>query len=187
MDGQNSFEQQFTQNLQASMATAPEKPNKSKFAVITIILAVIIVLESIVLIAVIVSSNMQQSSSEDFAEEYEEIEEDEGEEDLTETDPTEYEIDAYYYKDNSLSAFSLICIQDSSLASFNFSPDNSVREYDSSSSLIASGTYSISNEHLIKITYSNDNKERVLYYDGTNIADGLTIYYCNENYERATE
>lgn len=174
MDGSNNFEQQFVHGIQADIAKQPEESNspKNRFIIISIVLTIIIVIESAFLVILLLNQNS------DLDEEYDE--EMEYEEELDDEDGSEYHQDAYYYKDSSLSSFNLICTSDDS-SSFEFYQDNSVKELSSDESL--SGTYSIVNSHLVSLSYPNMEKERVLYYDGSNIADGLTIYYCNENYE----
>ena len=168
MDNNGNFEQQFTQDLK-TVAPAPVKApstgsNKVLLAV-TIALIVITLVESIAL--VITLSNYFSITTAD--------EEDYGTPSNEET-TDDSNVGSFIYDDDyNLTSFSLNCIADDG-AYYNFGTDNKFEQYNGAGSLAASGPYSITNDNLISLSGSN----KVLYYDGFEIADGLTIYTCKE-------
>lgn len=171
MDNSSNFEQQFTQNLKA---TAPQQPmmyeaklegtsGNSKLSLVVIIaLAAITLLESIVLI--ITLSNYFTAVNDYFA-----IEDDyEGEEDIISDDDI---YNAYVYDSNyNLTAMELTCTADDG-SSYSFTKSNSYTGGGNS------GAYTITNDSLVSLSGSG----KVLYYDGFDLADGLTIYKCETN------
>lgn len=164
MDNNSSFEQQFTQSLNAApLRPANSGMGKSKLPVIiSIILAVIVVVESI---ALIVAVNNPPASTEEEA-----YEEDEG---IVE-DEEDYVDNNYVYDANdNLIAMNANCkATDGSTITLDTSGN-----YTATGPLAGSGTYTITNDSLISLSGSN----KVIYYDGWDLADGLTIYSCEED------
>lgn len=165
MDNNSNFEQQFTQNLKASAATAPmESTNASSNKLplaIAIALAAITLVESIAL--VITLNNYFSITNEEVTDYETSIEE-------------EPIADAYVYDDDyNLIAFDLICTTEDG-SYYSFSSDKKFEQHNAIGAISNSGSYTIANDSLVSL--SNGNK--VLYYDGFDIADGLTIYTCEE-------
>lgn len=175
----NDFEQQFTQNIKASIAqpsvqspTAYEPSSThtagaitNKFPlIIAIALAAVTLVESIALI--ITLNNYFSYVNDDYIEE-----------DDTEDIVTQY--DNYVYDDDyNLTAINLTCKNDDG-TSYVFTTDGKYQALNSSSSLSNFGTYTITNDSLISLN-NTDGTNKVLYYDGFSVADGLTIYSCEE-------
>lgn len=165
MDNNGNFEQQFTQDLK-TVAPAPVKApstgsNKVLLA-ITIALTVITLVESIALV-ITLSNYFSIVNGEDDAA-YE-IPSEEG-----------YANEAYTYDDEyNLISVNLDCVAEDG-AAYELRADNKFEQYNGAGSLAASGPYTITNDSLISLSGSN----KVLYYDGFEIADGLTIYTCKE-------
>lgn len=163
----NSFEQQFTQKVKATTVPLPTAPipdnNSSKLPlIIAIVLALVTLIESIILI--ITLNNYFSITSVEGEEAYE-IPEDEA---LLEN--------AYIYDDDSnLVAMSLSCTNEDGTY-YNFNTDNQFEQHNANGALTTSGSYTITNDNLISLSGSN----KVLYFDGFGIADGLTIYNCEE-------
>jgi len=167
MDNQN-FEQQFTQNIRATAAPiAPVGAEGSKLPlVIAIALAAIVLVESIALIITI--SNYFTAVNEYFSVEEEIIPEGNEPEDNG----------TYVYDENTnLIALNITCATENG-AKFNLTNTKKIEQYDSTGSLVGSGNYSILNDSIISITGSNS--DRTLYYDGFVLADGTTLYNCEE-------
>lgn len=166
MDNNGNFEQQFTQNLKASApaptaATVSASPNKVSLVII-IALAAITLLESIVLIITLSNYFSIMNEGSDDIEEVS-LEE--------EPDANNYTYD----NDYNLLAFGLTCVAEDG-SSYEFTLDNKYEQYNGAGSLAASGPYTITNDSLISLSGSN----KVLYYDGFDVADGTTIYTCEE-------
>lgn len=163
----SSFEQQFTQSLNAApLQPANNGMGKSKLPIIiSIVLAVIVVVESIALI--ITMNNylaiVDEVPAYDEDEGY--IEDEEGEEAIDNN---------YVYNDSdALVAMNANCkATDGSAITLDTSGN-----YTATGPLAGSGTYTITNDSLISLSGSN----KVIYYDGWDLADGLTIYSCEED------
>lgn len=166
MDNNSNFEQQFTQNLKASApasvtATTTASDNKLPL-IVAIVLAVITLVESIVLVITLNNYFSLVNTGEEG--DYEVPIEDESVD------------NSYVFDENyNLIAVNLTCVADDG-ASYNFTTDNTFEQYNGAGSLTASGSYTITNDSLISLTGSN----KVLYYDSLDVADGLTVYTCEE-------
>ena len=165
MDNNGNFEQQFTQDLK-TVAPAPVKApstgsNKVLLAV-TIALIVITLVESIALVITLSNYFSIMNEGSDGIEEVS-LEE--------EPDANNYTYD----NDYNLLASGLTCVAEDG-SSYEFTLDNKYEQYNGAGSLAASGPYTITNDSLISLSGSN----KVLYYDGFDLADGLTIYTCEE-------
>lgn len=167
MDNSN-FEQQFKQNVKTSaMAPAPTastgETNKLPL-VIAIVLAIVTLVESIALIIALSNRpSVQTETSEN--DDYQ-----------TPIAHDDYIRSAYVYDDDyNLIAVNFSCVADDK-SSYIFTASNYYEQRDNAGSVTASGPYSVSNSSLISLGDAN----KVLYFDGFNIADGLTIYKCEE-------
>ena len=171
----DNFEQQFQQNLQASMAqpVANESSSGKLPLIISIALAAVILVESIALVITLNNYFAIMNGEED------------GDAITVEEEPADNGV--YVYDDNyNLTAMNITCTSENG-AKFVLTNTKNYQELDSSSSQIGSGTYSIINDSLIPLSGANNNQERVLYYDGFNLADGTTLYECEENVPASTE
>ena len=171
----NSYEQEFQQNLQASMAQ-PMADNTSSGKlplIISIALAAVVLVESIALLVTLNNYFSIVNGGEDT----EEI-----------TVESEEENDGTYVYDNdyNLTAMNVTCTSENG-AKFVLTGSNNYQELNSDSSQIGSGSYSILNDSLVSLSGSNNNQGRVLYYDGFSLADGTTLYQCEENISEPTE
>lgn len=174
MENEN-FEQQFQQNLQASMAqpVANNTGSGKLPLIISIALAAVVLVESIAL--VITLNNYFAITNGD--EDVEEVAIDEEEENNG----------VYIYDDDyNLTAMNITCTAENG-AKFVLTNAKNYQELDSSSSQIGSGSYSITNDSLVSLSGANNNQERVLYYDGFSLADGTTLYECEENVPSSTD
>ena len=168
MDNNSNFEQQFTQNLNAgapTMQPIETTTGSSKLPlIVAIALAAITLVESIVLI--ITLSNYFSLANDTYSEDIEE-----------ESAVDEVIVDNNYnYDDNdNLVSLNATCTNNSG-ATYTLKTDNSYT-LSGSDSANTSGTYTVTNDSLISLSGSN----KVLYYDGISLADGLTIYECEEN------
>ncbi len=173
MDGQNNFEQQFTQNLQTSMATVPsamQNNNNRLQLVITVALAAIVLFESIALLITLVNYPSSNDNSVYNESESEEVESEE----------VEFVDNTFFYDDNdNLIAINLKCTSDDG-ASMVFANDNTFKQYDQNTTMVESTKYSIHDTKIIEILNPiNSDSPKVLYFDGMEIADGLKIYKCS--------
>ncbi len=173
MDNQN-FEQQFTQNVRSSAAqpTGVESGSSSKLPlVISIALAAIVLVESIVLLITI--SNYSNAVNNYFSDEVDEGEVVEG--GVIDNDTVE---DDYVYDDEgNLTAMEITCTNESG-TKIKLDKSNKLEILDSSSNVTASGSYTILRDSVISLAGSSN--DRTFYYDGLILADGTTIYDCEE-------
>lgn len=187
----NDFKQQFTQNIKTNVAqdtvTSPSvigSPSRVPGAsaskggaiqlpwIVSGILALALVIESIVL-AISLTSYFAITN-----EDYETLEDEDIEE-------IEYS-DSYIYDDNdNLLGFDLSCTSGDG-GSYSFSPANTFEQKSNSGSIMSSGKYQIVNNSLIQINASG-TPEKVLYFDGSSVADGTVVYDCNENIDESEE
>ena len=163
MDNEN-FRQQFTQNVKAASAppvAVVESPSRLPF-IISIALAAIVLVESIALL-------VTMTNYFSIANEVELGDEVVTEENYTETN--------YFFTDEGkLKAFYLVCTSEAG-NKFIFNKDNTYTKADSNSSQTGSGNYSITNDSIVSLDGSSD---KILYYDGFSIAEGTTLYNCEE-------
>lgn len=164
----DNFEQQFAKNVQQQVSVAPPTSsvtNQSSTSstpsalpwVIVAILSAVVLLQVVVLIIVLINF-----IPESFGES------------TTETDETSVvSSDSNYVYDDEerLVAFNAVCTNEDNGDNFTFSVD---QKYTSPN---GSGTYSIVRDSVIVL---DDDKDKVFYYDGIILADGLTIYDCEE-------
>lgn len=167
MDNNSNFEQQFKQNLKATTPVQPvyearlESTGGSKLPlVIAIALAAITLVESI---ALVITLNNYFSYSDDYGE-------DEG-----------YVANSYYdsvysYNDDGdLTAMNLSCAAEDG-SYYKLDTTNKYEFHNTTGAIAGTGTYAVTNDSLISLSGS----DKVLYYNGFDIADGLTIYTCEE-------
>lgn len=166
MDNNSSFEQQFAQSLNV----APQQPasggtGSSKLPIIiSIVLAVIVVVESIALVFTMNNYLSVADTSSETTDEEEVVDEEEDE-----------PVDNNYVYDDSdaLIAMNANCrASDGSTIVLDTS-----NNYTATGAFTGSGTYTIVNESLVSLS----GADKVLYYDGWDLADGLTIYTCGED------
>ena len=169
MDSNRNFEQQFTQSLKAS-ASAPSaqsitasSENSKLPLIVAIVLAIVTLVETI---ALIISLTNRPTTSVSEPEEdvyYGEVP----------VNGEEYSDENYTYDDElNLIAFRATCVAENG-SSYSFDISNNFTYSGDSSS---NGTYTISDSDLISLS----NNDKVLYYNGISVADGLTIYNCEE-------
>ena len=163
-----NFENQFVQTIKSSSqpivpADAPRTENKSFLPIIiSVILSAIIVLQSIALIMLVNTNSSIFNNTDDEVEETE---------DDTEQIP-------YVYDDSGfLVALSANC-KSSDGSSFFLTLDNSFEEYDTSSTLVDSGKYSINRNSVF--TFNRKSGDKTLFYDGYQLTDGTVFYNCEE-------
>lgn len=169
MDNANNFEQQFSQNVKAAavapVPTANSEGSSKLPLVVAIALAAVTLVESIVLIITLSNYFALTNYTEDEYYESEEV-------------YNESTADAYVYDDDyNLAAVGITCTAENG-ATITLDTTN---KYSGSS--LGSGTYTITNDSLISLQGSN----KVLYYDGVDLADGLTIYTCEEVTSESSE
>lgn len=165
MDNSN-FEQQFTQNVKTTaMPPVPSMASEGTGKlplIIAIILGVVTLIETIVLVITLSGHFAYLNSNSEV--DYETAVED------------DYVNSAYVYdKDYNLTALNLTCVA-SDGSTYELTTDNQFSQHDNNGSPIASGSYSITNDSLISLADTN----KVLYFDGFDVADGLTVYTCKE-------
>lgn len=134
--------------------------SSGKLIIIAAILAVGMVLESI---ALVIAISNYSSLVDENAEEASEV-------------PIEdtYDETKFVYDENyNLLAVDLKCTAENG-STFTFNLDKGYKQHDSTGD--SSGTYTITNDSLISLSGS----DKILYYDGFDVADGLTIYDCAE-------
>ena len=167
MDNNSNFEQQFTQEVKASVAQpvyesspAQNKSSSKTLPIVAIILAVTVLVESIVLAITLTNYFAFFSGSEDEA--------------ISEIALSN---DTYSYNTSGdLVGINLTCTASDNF-SYDLDIDGSYQYFNNSGITVNSGTYSISSNKIISL----DDSDKTLYYDGFNIIDGVTIYECAEN------
>ena len=162
----NDFEQQFTKNLKDSAPVVAQPMEASVGSsklplIVAIVLAVVTLVESIALI--IALNNVNTALSFNEVEEY-------TDEELAEGDYYDEE-NFTYDEDFNITAFKDTCTA-SDGSSYTFDLSN---KYSLSGASSSNGTYTVVDGDLIALS----NSDKVLYYNGVNVADGLTIYECN--------
>ncbi len=172
MDNQ-SFEQQFTQNVRSSAVqpASMEPGGSSKLPlIVSAILAVIVLIESVALI--IMLSNYSTANNEYFADDTTEIGSEDG------TDDT-----FVYDEDGNITAMEITCTNENG-AKITLSKSNKLEIFDANSTPIDSGDYTITYDSIISFTGSGN--DRPLYYDGSFLADDTVIYDCEETIDEET-
>ncbi len=182
----NNFEKQFKSSIDNATLDSnihkPVAPNlynakkddSSKLPwIVSIVLAIIILIESIALAIVLVNYfNIVNAEDAEWAPEA--SEEDTSLENNTNDENFIYDDDYY------LTAANLKCTNDDG-AMIVLDTSNNFKRYDNASALIDSGNYSIKDDGLISVTSNGSDNGKVFYYNYASIADGLTIYNCEED------
>lgn len=175
MDNNQNFEQQFIQQVKnAPLPAAQPEKNHKDFPVIPTILGAIIILQSIALIILMTNYFSLTNSSDEEAGEIEE-----------ETEETEEESPYVYNENNELTAMTATCTAEDG-TSLVLTKSKNYEEYDASSSLTGSGTYTITRDSVFSFNKSS-GKSRTLFYDGYTLTDGTVFYDCEEAYEDTPE
>lgn len=138
--------------------------------IVAAVLGVVVVIETIFLV-------MAMTNNPNVATEEEEVYDETAlEEETLEEDDGSY----VYDEDDNLIAVEATCTAENG-ASFALTTDNKYSQYDATSNQVGSGTYSIIESSVIPLTSANaGDPQKVLYYDGWILADGTTIYNCEE-------
>ena len=168
----NNFEQQFSQNVKSTVpaqsVTLREEPSKLPL-IIAVVLAAITLIESIILVITLVNYFQEMAPVEDDI--------------ISEGD---YGIIddglSGYSNDGDLIWLNLTCTNEDSGDKIVLTESKTIQQY-KNSSIVGNNTYSIVNDSLISLS-GDENK--VLFYDGYSIADGLKIYDCDFNVEEST-
>ena len=168
----NDFEQQFTQKVKSSVPPAQpvavrEEPSKLPL-IIAAVLAAITLIESIVLVITLINYFQIINPIED--------------DNIAESD---YFVDdglSGYDENGSLIWLNLTCTNKDSGDKIVLTESKSFQQY-KGSSVTESNTYTIVNDSLISLS---GDEEKVLFYDGYSIADGLKIYDCDFDVEETT-
>lgn len=171
MDNNSDFAQQFTQNIKAT-ATQPayttQPPVASNGAklplIVAAILAVVVLVESIALIITLNNYFSFFGENNSYGEE------------AATTEDGYTDGNFIYDANDNLTAMNLTCTTEDG-RSYGFSIDGKYQQLSGPDILSSFGTYTITNDTLIALNNSANNG-KVLYYDGLNLADGLTIYEC---------
>ena len=140
------------------------KSNIKLSLIIIIVLSIALLLESIVLI-VTLSNYFDLTGSND---------EESLEESTVLVDPN-YTWD----EEGNLASMEVTCTADDG-SRFVLGKDGKYQEYNSSSTEIDSGTYTISSDSLVSLSSTKTTGEKVLYYTGFELAYNTTIYNCDE-------
>ncbi|MBQ3432837.1 hypothetical protein IJG22_00890 [Candidatus Saccharibacteria bacterium] len=174
MDNSNDYNQQFIQSVKASVQSQPIPPQKTTssrtqnssiiYTAIIIALVIVILVESIT-IAVLINNLFYGEGDDGYI-------------DNTETAAEDLSHGNYIYgSDGKLVALNAKCINNNDGSSYEFTTEGDYH-YNNSGALPSSGIYTIQNDSLISLQ-SSLSGDKVLYYDGLNLADGLTIYVCD--------
>ena len=166
MDNDNSFQQQFVQNVKTTTVEASTQKSSAQFLplVIAAILGVIVIIQSIALI--MIGSNLSSLFNDDVPE------------DTTESIDNTDVADPYIYNENKeLVAITSTCKADDG-SSLALTKTNTFEEYDSNNSLIGSGTYKITRDSVFN--FQKSSGDRTLFFDGFTLTDGTTFYNCEE-------
>ena len=172
----NSYEQQFIRNVKQTARPTPPKntnistPSSTKLPlIVAIVLAVTLLIESVVLIIFVVNSFDFEEEDYDDEETYA----NDSPEALSENSNFEY--DNNYH----ITAFNLSCDTEEG-AKYTFDKSGVYQKTDKSSNLVDSGIYSITNDTAVILKNAEtSSQERIVYYDGYSIVEGLTFYYCD--------
>ena len=89
----------------------------------------------------------------------------------------------YFDDDYNIIAFDYKCVN-SDGAGYLFMKNNTYQQFDAQSDVIDEGDYSIINSGAVILSgASGSESERIVYYDGYSIMDGIVFYDCKENKE----
>ena len=139
--------------------------------IISLIAIIIVIIQSIIIVVLLINNssltNNTATSNENASNDIE-VEEDKG----------SVSSETYIFDDNdNLIALNYKCVLDDDTY-FILDKSNKISKWDAGSE-VKTGNYSIFNNNLIQTSFTNDNGN-VLYYDGIHLADGTTLYKCQE-------
>lgn len=83
-----------------------------------------------------------------------------------------------YDDDYNITAFALTCTNDDG-SSYTFTKDGTYQQKNSSSNPVDSGTYTVTNSSAVVLKSPNQPNDRIVYYDGYDIVEGLSFYSCD--------
>ena len=143
-----------------------QKRKQKRVWLVVIVLVVVIVLETITF-SVIFANSLNGNETDDFAM---------TEEDIT---PQDFDVDVgeEYDEEGNIVGIEQNCVSDDG-GKFEFTYDKTYKRYDSDGSMIDNGIYDLVNDSLVALKDSEGVK-KVLYYDGYDVAEGLSLYHCD--------
>ena len=143
-----------------------QKRKQKRVWLVVIVLAVVIVLETITF-SVILANSLNGNETDDFAMTEEEV------------TPQDFDVDVgeEYDEEGNIVGIEQNCVSDDG-GKFEFTYDKTYKRYDSDGSMIDNGIYDLVNDGLVALKDSEGVK-KVLYYDGYDVADGLSLYHCD--------
>lgn len=143
-----------------------QKRKQKRVWLVVIVLAVVIVLETITF-SVILAKSLNGNEADDFAMTEEEV------------TPQDFDVDVgeEYDEEGNIVGIEQNCVSDDG-GKFEFTYDKTYKRYDSDGSMIDNGIYDLVNDSLVALKDSEGVK-KVLYYDGYDVAEGLSLYHCD--------
>lgn len=180
MDSSN-YEQEFINNIkqtgQPALSPHPAPKSTSNASVIQltiiIILAIIVLIESVALAIFIVNYGEVLDLYGDYETEYNEETIDDSPEALSQSSSFSYD------KKYNITAFNLVCTAEDD-SKYTFSKSGEYQKSSSSSDSTESGIYSIINSGAVVLNNPNQTEDKIVYYDGYDIIEGVTFYTCKE-------
>ena len=172
-DDKYNYEQEFLAKVKqttppvktASVNHAANTKNKAPI-IVSIVLACIVFIETIALVPLLIAYFNTQNDGPDV-----------GYSDSTESISEEGD---YIFDDTyTIVAFDLTCTDDDG-NTFVFDKTNTYRRTGSQSNYTESGTYSIVKGGAVVLNNPTQESEKIVYYDGYYIMEGLTFYSCEE-------
>ena len=172
---ENDYEKEFQKKAKLELLReldVRKRQQKTAWMVVAV-LAVAIVLETIVF-SVVIANSLNGGGSNDF--------------EMTEEEVTseDYDVDVgeEYDEEGNIVGIEQTCVSDDG-GKFEFAYDKAYKRYDSGGNLIDDGVYDLVNGSLVALK-DGEGVKQVLYYDGYNVAEGLSLYHCDGE-SRATE
>ena len=168
MENDNDYKKDFQKKAKLDFLRELDvRKRQQKTAwIVAAVLAVVIVLETIVF-SVIIARFLNGDGLDDSEMTEEEI------------TPQDFDVDVgeEYDEEGNIVGIEQNCVS-SDDGKFEFAYDKTYKRYDSSGSLIDNGIYDLVNGSLVALKDGEEVK-KVLYYDGYNVADGLSLYRCD--------
>lgn len=177
----NNYEQEFVEKVSVANQPAPSNwqapsstgPKSSLLLVVVIIFAIIVLVESVALIIFATNYGEVLDLYGDGDIEYPD--------DLTGDYSDELSSNSNFdYDDNfDVTSFNLTCTNEDDFE-YAFTKSGTYQKTDSASNTIDSGTYSIINGGAVVLDSANQSEDKVVYYDGYVVMDGIDSYMCDD-------
>lgn len=173
----NNYEQEFLKKVQQQPAPSPRPVAKTTTSatslplILSILLAIVVLVESVALVIFAINYGA-------VLDLYGETEYDENTTGTNDSPDALNEGAVFSYDENyNITAFEITCTAEDG-SKFAFTKSGTYQKTDSSSNSIDSGNYSITNGSAVILKSANNPGDKIVYYDGYDVIEGLSFYTC---------